>query len=124
MIVHGRIFSWLFQQGYCEVCFSAKKHDFMTIMINLVSHRFSGAHAFYYVKGFLQKVADSYKSDGRARDFVLDLLKLQVPKLLSSESEEEAKKMWSEFKIFLQGFIRRNTLQQALLTQTTAIVVC
>ena len=89
-------------------------------------HRYSGAHAHYYVKDFLQKVADRYKSDSRAGEFVLDLLKLQVPKLLSIEPGEEVagQEVQSEFKKFLQDFIRRNALKHTILTQTSAIVVC
>ena len=78
------------------------------------------------MKDFLQLVADRYKSDGRAGDFILDLLRLQVPKLLSIEPGEEVagQEVQSEFKKFLQDFIRRNALKHTILTQTSAIVVC
>ena len=93
---------------------------------NLNFHRYSGAHAHYFVKDFLQKVADIYKSEDRAEEFVLDLLKLQVPKLLSTENAEEAKdqEVRSEFKRFLQDFIKRNALEHSILTRASAIVVC
>lgn len=90
-------------------------------------HRFSGASAHYYVKDFLQSVAERYKSDGRGGDFVLDLLKLQVhvPKLLSIEPKEEVacQEVQSEFKRFLQDFIRRNALKHAILAKTNGIMV-
>ena len=94
--------------------------------MNRISDRYSGAHAHYYVTDFLRKVADRYNCEGRAGDFVLDLLKLQVPMLLSIEPRNEAagQEVQSEFKKFLQMFIRKNALKHTILTQTSAIVVC
>lgn len=96
------------------------------IILQQIFHRFPGAHAHYFVKDFLQSVADRYKKDGRSRDFVLDLLKVQVPKLLSLESEEKVadQDVQSEFQTFLQDYIRRNALKETILNQTRDIMVC
>ena len=66
-----------------------------------------------------------YLTDGRAGEFVLDLLKLQVPKLLALETGEEegGQAVQDEFKKFLRDFIRRHCLKHTILSQITVIVV-
>ena len=87
--------------------------------------RYSGAHGHYYIKDFLKSVANRYLVDGRAGDFVLDLLRLKVPRLLALEpgEEEAGQAVQDEFKRFLQDFIRRNALKHTILSQITDIVV-
>lgn len=91
--------------------------------------RISGAHAHYFINDFLQQVAVRYQKSNRARDFVLDLLKLHVPTLLviqRGEGEEIAKegeKVQRDFKQFLHSFIQRNALKQSLLKEMIVIMV-
>ena len=44
--------------------------------------RFPAAHEHYYLLDFLMKISERYREDKCARTFVLDLVKLGVPKLL------------------------------------------
>ena len=78
---------------------------------------------------FLQSVAQRYKENDRAREFVLDLLKLHVKTLLANDSgkEDELKegaRVQNEFKIFLHNFIQRNRLKNHLLQKMSGIMVC
>ena len=47
-----------------------------------VVDRFPAAHEHYYLLGFLMKISERYREDNCAMNFVLDLVKLGVPKLL------------------------------------------
>ncbi len=47
-----------------------------------VVERVPGAHNHNYLLDFLMNISDRYRQDGCAEIFVLDLVKLGVPKLL------------------------------------------
>ena len=89
--------------------------------------RFSGAQGHYFIPDFLQSVAKRYQENGRARDFVLDLLRVKVNKLLAvepGEYEAAGAEVQRNFRGFLQDFIRRNALKLALLREMKYIMVC
>ena len=74
---------------------------------------------------FLQSIAIKYQEDRRARDFVVDLVKIRVPRLLAIEPGEEkaGSEVQTSFKQFLQSYIRRNALKHTLLTHISHIMV-
>ena len=80
-----------------------------TTIPNLHLHntpRSSGAQHHHYLLDFLQSVAECYHKDGRAGDLVVDLLKLEVPKLFAVEGgSEEDEAVRCEFSRFLQNYI-------------------
>ena len=47
-----------------------------------VVDRFPTAHEHYYLLDFLMKISERYCEDKCAESFVLDLIRLRVPKLL------------------------------------------
>jgi len=50
-----------------------------------VVDRFPEAHVHYYLLDLLIKISERYNIDGCPGEFVLDLVKLGVPKLLAGE---------------------------------------
>ncbi len=50
-----------------------------------VVEMFPAAHEHYYLLDFLIKISERYREDGCASNFVLDLVKLGVSKLLGGE---------------------------------------
>ena len=88
------------------------------------THRFSGAQHHHYLLDFLQSVAERYRGDRRAGELVVDLLKLEVPKLFAVEGgEEEDKAVGLEFSAFLRDFISRNALKPTILGKMNVILV-
>ena len=71
----------------------------------------------------------TYEESGRAKDFVLDLLKLHVKELLAIdvgegiEQEKTGEDVQKSFKQFLQNFIRRNALKHGLLKEMSIMMV-
>ena len=62
---------------------------------------------------FLKSVADDYRSDQRAKDFIPDLLQLKVPLLFAAENEPGAgggSQVGDTFSVFLHEYTRRNNL--------------
>ena len=51
-----------------------------------VISRFSTARLHYYLSDFLRAVGSKYRESKRPVDFVIDLLKIRVDKLLSGDS--------------------------------------
>ena len=83
--------------------------------------RFSGAHRHHYLLDFLQSVAECYRDDERAGDLVVDLLKLQVPKLFAVEGgREEDEAVRCEFSRFLRKYI---LLECDILEKMSSIMV-
>ena len=86
--------------------------------------RFSGAHNHHYLLDFLQSVAEHYYQDGRAGDFIMHLLQLNVPKLFAVEvggDKDEA--VCRKFSSFLKNYILRCCLQHTLLNNMHRILV-
>ena len=79
-----------------------------------------------YLLTFLKSIAEHYRIEKRAHEFIMDLLQLNVPKLFAvepGELEEDAQAVAMEFTSFLYDFINRNALKPAILTQLTSIMV-
>ena len=55
--------------------------EFLSEVVN----NFENAHHHYYLLKFLTKVAEAYKQSSRAVKYILDLMQLNVPKLLSGK---------------------------------------
>ena len=93
----------------------------------LPTHRFGGAHHHRFLLDFLKAIADHYHKDNRAVEIVLDLLHLNVPKLLSAEEgerqNEAAATVSQEFMVFLKNYINRHSLKLPILGQIAEILV-
>ena len=80
-----------------------------TTIANINLHntpRFNGAHHHHYLLDFLQSVAERYRDDDRAGDLVVDLLKLNVPKLFAVEGgSKEDEAVRCEFSCFLRDYM-------------------
>ena len=86
--------------------------------------RFSGAHHHYYLLDLLQSVAERYHQDGRAGDLLVDLLKLEVPKLFAvEEGEEKDEEVRHKFSEFLQNYIFWCNLKHTILKKMESILV-
>ena len=98
-----------------------------TTIPNLHLHntlRFSGAQHHHYLLDFLQSVAERYHKDGWAEDLVVDLLKLEVPKLFAVEGgSEEDEAVRCEFSRFLQNYIIECDLQPTIFEKMKDIMV-
>ena len=69
-------------------------------------------------------MAERYRDDGRAGDLVVDLLKLEVPKLFAVEGgREEDEAVRSEFSRFLRNYILRCDLKLTTLGRMSDIMV-
>ena len=98
--------------------------------ISEVVVRFGDARHHFFLLGFLESVAAGYLTDKRQKEFVLDLLQLNVPKLFAVEegadeaTEKEDVEVGKNFSIFLRNFINRHALKHSILTKMTDILVC
>jgi hypothetical protein len=77
-------------------------------------------------------VAKCYKDQDRAKDFILDLLHLDVPGLFVTDSEGSTSTLQSdilassvpdEFSNFLTDYIQRSNLQETILGEVETIWV-
>ena len=69
-------------------------------------------------------MAERYRGDGRAGELVVDLLKLEVPKLFAMEGGgEEDETVGREFSAFLRDYISRNALKLTILGKMNIILV-
>ena len=86
--------------------------------------RFSGAHHHHYLLDLLQSVAERYHQDGRAGDLLVDLLKLEVPKLFAvEEGDEKDEEVRHKFSEFLQNYIFWCNLKHTILKKMESILV-
>ena len=86
--------------------------------------RFSGAHHHHYLLDLLQSVAERYHQDGRAGDLLVDLLKLEVPKLFAvEEGEEKDEEVRHKFSEFLRNYIFWCNLKHTTLKKMGHILV-
>ena len=78
-------------------------------------------------------MAATYREQGRAKKFVLHLLKLDVSKLFVTDFEESTSTVQSdivcggvaeEFMAFLSDYIQRNSLKSTILSDFKTIWVC
>jgi hypothetical protein len=92
--------------------------------------RFGGARNHYFLLDFLKNVSNSYLSEKRQSEFVVDLLQLKVPKLFAIKegtdeiAERENLEVGRKFMFFLRSYINRLALKQSILAQMSALLVC
>ena len=70
----------------------------------------------------LKRIGDAYKVDKRQKDFILDLMKLKVPKLLLVPEDDDCDVEMIFIKM-IQTFIRENELKDVIMHQILSIVV-
>ena len=69
-------------------------------------------------------MAEHYQDDGRAGDFLVDLLKLEVPRLFAMEGgEKEDEAVGRKFSHFLQGYISRCAVKHTILEKMSEVMV-
>ena len=102
-------------------------------MFVLSFHRFTDAQHHKFLLDFIRSVALCYKDQDRSKDFILDLLHLDVPGLFVTDAEGSTSTLQSdilsisvsdEFSNFLAEYIQRNSLQETLLGEVEAVWVC
>ena len=91
------------------------------------------AHHHYFLLEFLKYVARCYHDQGRAKDFIIDLLSLDVPDLFMMDTEGSTSTIHSDipsnsvpddFMNFLTEYMQRNQLQEPVLNEMDKIWVC
>ena len=91
--------------------------------------RLPGASNQKCVHRFLFQIAEHYKEQKKAIDFVVDLLEVDVPELfavrmtVSVDETQKDKGAVSDFKRELQMFITQNELKHKLLSKLKEILV-
>lgn len=72
----------------------------------------------------LKRVGDAYKSGKKQGNFVLDLMKLDIPNLLVVESfKQDDPDVEQLFIDMIHVFVQRNALRDAIMGQITSIMV-
>ena len=103
------------------------------IALMLYVFRFTDAQHHKFLLEFIKSVAMCYKNQDRAKDFILDLLHLDVPDLFVTDNEGSTSTLQSdilsssvpdEFSNFLADYIQRNNLQETILGEVETIWVC
>ena len=109
-------------------------HCFMSVSMSIIfcTFRFTDAQHHKFLLEFIKTVAICYKDQDRAKDFILDLLHLDVPGLFVTDTEGSTSTLQSdilassvpdEFSNFLADYIQRNNLQETILGEVEAIWV-
>lgn len=78
----------------------------------------------HFILEFTMKVSEKYRKAQNSRDFILDILKLNVPNLFSStgEPEENGIPVEDRFVKFLRDYIQRNNLRPVLIERIQEIL--
>ena len=74
---------------------------------------------------FLKSVAERYRLDERAGDFIPDILQLKVPLLFATEIEpapEGGNRVGDKFSSFLREYIQRNNLRPVIMKKIQDIL--
>ena len=74
---------------------------------------------------FLKSVAERYRLDERAGDFISDILQLKVPLLFAAETEpapEGGNRVGDKFSFFLREYIQRNNLRPVIMNKIQDIL--
>ena len=97
------------------------------LLLNLNTHRFSGAQNHGFILEFLIHVSDNYRDERKAKQFVLDLLGMHLNGLFGVEQltgkDHAAQSVPITFQTFLREYIQRNHLTSAIIAHVTAIWV-
>lgn len=104
----------------------------LTLAWAFLPHSFKDAQHHKFLLEFLKSVAGCYLEQGRPKEFIMDLLELNVPDLFMMESEGSTSTIQSdilsssvpdEFTQFLTEYIQRNQLHEAILQDVEKIWV-
>ena len=74
---------------------------------------------------FLKSVAERYRLDERAGDFIPDILQLKVPLLFAADAEpipEGGNRVGDKFSLFLRDYIQRNNLRPVIMNKIQDIL--
>ena len=99
------------------------------IFISEIISRWCGARDHYFLLNFLKNVSNSYFTEGRQSEFVVDLLQLKVPNLFAVEecddelAESEDLEVARRFSLFLRDYINSHALKNSILSQMSIIMV-
>jgi len=90
----------------------------------ILSCRFSDDHCKKCIVNLLKRVGDAYKSGRKQANFVLDLMKLDIPNLLVVESpKQDDPNVEHLFIEMIHAFVQRNALRGAIMGQIATIMV-
>jgi hypothetical protein len=125
-----RIWPMIFLQDYLDqyvVLPNVKISDATwSEFFKVVLERFPNQEPQHSLFHFLCKVAKQYKDSNRPDEFILDLLKLDVPQLFVSNSNSDdggdGEAIGLRFSDFLKSYIMRNNLNKSLLVQIQSLV--
>ena len=111
------------QMTFLHVCMFCYLCNYPVSMHN-VSYRFSDAHCKKCIVGLLKRGGDAYKSGRKQNNFVMDLMKLDIPELLLVKSAKEHEpNVEYLFNEMIRGFIQRNALRDVIISQVVPIMV-
>ena len=90
--------------------------------------RHSGANNHHFLLEFIKQVGAQYVTDQRPRDFILDLLKINVPMLFALPEKTDngydvAVEVQSNLSTFVQEYIYDNGLKKGLLPRMSKMLV-
>lgn len=90
--------------------------------------RFSGAHNHHYLVGFIKNVGDQYTKNEQSLDFIIDLLRINVPNLLglpekTNTGHHKAVEIQHDFSTYVLTYIHQNALKNGLLQSLNKILV-
>ena len=90
--------------------------------------RHSGANNHHFLLKFIKSIGTQYVTDKRPHDFILDLLKIDVPKLFALPEKTDngydvAVEVQSNLSTFVQDYIYSNDLKKGLLPRMSKILV-
>lgn len=95
-----------------------------------------GEEAQSYLFSFITKIAEKYRDSKRAKDFIPELIQLDVPQLFAvprpsspspspspmEEEKHEETSVGQQFKDFLMSYIQRNNLRNVILSQLQILI--
>ncbi|KAL5475173.1 hypothetical protein EMCRGX_G027240 [Ephydatia muelleri] len=95
--------------------------------ISEVTDRHSGANNHHFLLDFIKQVGAQYVTDKRPRDFILDLLKINVPMLFALPEKTDngydvAVEVQSNLSTFVQEYIYDNGLKKGLLPRMSKML--
>ena len=91
-----------------------------------VVERFSGASTHFFLGPFMESVGQAYANNRHAQEFIEDILRLKVPKLLALEEDnqtEEDAEVPKKFSSFLHSYINSHALKDSLLKRMKTLLV-
>ena len=93
-----------------------------------ISSRFGGDRSHSFILDLFERLSDSYAKSNQHKKFLIDLLSLQTPKLLSYRGSamvcnKEEMTSAKQFTSFLTTFIQKHGLRHSVLNDMELIIV-